>query len=483
MTRQQSTRLLISILFLAVLGDALLRVGPWALNFALWVVALGSTAWFAVPVAPPHAKAGMGRWLAVAAAFAALSVIRDSEFLLVWNTMAVLTALTVAALRSSDIDLSACRLGHFATGAIHTARNVAAGAIPLFVREFRWPEPSGGRPRGRLVAPALGVALAAPALLVFGGLFASADPVFERLTNRLFAWDYETIASHTLFAALLGWLSAGYFRSLIQPIPQENPLSTVAGRAQFATVGIPLVAVTTLFTVFVAIQATYLFGGEDWVHQASGFGYADYARRGFFELVAASALVVPMLLGGRWLLNDDDAVGLRRFRALTVALLVLVAAVAASALWRMLLYTAAYGLTEDRFYATAFMLWMGGVLAWFAYTTLRNRIEGFALGVLLGGLALLGALTAMNPDGIIARVNLARAEAGHELDVDYLRTLSSDAIPAIVARWDDINASQRAVLRSSLIERQSQRSRTSDWRTWNLSRRRAAEALQKIQLR
>ncbi len=482
MTRQQSTRLLIGILFLAVLGDALLRVGPWSLNFALWVVALGSTAWVAVPVAGPNVKAGMGRWLTVAAAFAALSIIRDSEFLLVWNIIAVLTALIVAALWASGIDLLACRLGHFATGAIHTVRNVAGGAIPLFVRELRWPELSSGRTRGRLVAPALGVALAAPVLLVFGGLFASADPVFERLTSKLFAWDYETIASHLLLAAFLGWLSAGYFRGLTQPIPRENPLDTVSGRAQFATVGIPLAAVTTLFTVFVSIQATYLFGGEDWVQRASGFGYAHYARRGFFELVAASALVVPMLLGGRWLLNDDDATGLRRFRALTVALLVLVAFVAASAMWRMLLYTSAYGLTEDRFYATAFMLWMGGVLAWFAYTIVRNRIEGFAFGVLLGGLALLGALTAMNPDGIIARVNLARAEAGHEVDVDYLRTLSADAIPAIAARWDDLNASQRAVLQSSLIERQSQRSRTSDWRTWNLSRRRAAEALQKIQL-
>ncbi len=483
MTTRHSARLIVGILFLAVLGDALLRVGPWGLNFALWVAALALAAWFAVPVDRPHNRAGMGWWLAVAVTFAALSVLRDSPFLRAWNLVAVLATLTTAALRSSGINLLASRLGHFVNGAIHTARNVAAGAIPLFVRELRWPEATGGGVRRRIGAPALGIALAAPALFVFGGLFASADPVFERLTTGLFARDYDTIASHTLFAAVLAWLSAGYFRSLIQPVPRENPLGTVAGRAQFATIGIPLAAVTVLFAVFVAIQATYLFGGEEWVSQASGFGYAHYARRGFFELVAACALLVPMLLGGRWLLSDDDGAGLRRFRALTLALLVLVTLVAASAIWRMRLYTAAYGLTEDRFYATAFILWIGGVLAWFAYTTLRDRSDGFALAALLSGMALLATLNALNPDAIIARVNLDRVDAGHELDVDYLRSLSSDAIPTMAARWDDMNETQQAVLQSSLIERQSHRSRKADWRTWNLSRHRATTALRSIQLR
>ena len=410
-------------------------------------------------------------------------MLRDSPFLRAWNLLAVLAALTTAALRSSGINLLASRLGHFVNGATHTARNVAAGAMPLLGRELRWPEATGGGVRRRIGAPALGLALTVPALFVFGSLFASADPVFEHLTKGLFVRDYGTIASHMLFATVLAWLSAGYFRSLIQPVSRVNPLDPIAGRAQFATVGIPLAAVTTLFAIFVAIQATYLFGGEQWVQQASGFGYAHYARRGFFELVAASALLVPMLLGGRWLLSDDDAAGLRRFRALTLALLVLVALVAASAIWRMRLYTAAYGLTEDRFYATAFILWIGAVLACFAYTTLRDRSDGFALAALLSGMALLATLNTINPDGIIARVNLDRVDSGHELDVDYLRSLSSDAIPTIAARWNDMSETQQAALQSSLIERLARHSQKPDLRTWNLSRRRAATALRSIQLR
>ena len=67
--------------------------------------------------------------------------------------------------------------------------------------------------------------------------------------------------------------------------------------------------------------------------------------------------------------------------------------------------------------------------------------------------------------------------------MDYLRSLSSDAIPTIAGRWDDMNETQQAVLQSSLIERPVRRSRKPDWRTWNLSRRRATTALRSIQLR
>ncbi len=468
--------LVLGILALAVLADGLLRVEPWGLNAAIWFAALTLTAWFALPRDRPHSRAGMGRWLVVAAAFAALLALRDSQFLRAWNLIAVLAALTVAALRSSGADLVQSRVGRFVSGAAHTARNVAGGAVPLLVGELRWPDGTAAASRRRYGAWALGLVLTVPALVVFGGLFAAADPVFERLTTGLFTVDIETIGSHVLFAALFGWLSAGYFRSLLQPVPAADAGSAIAGRARFATIGLPVAAVTVLFALFVTIQATYLFGGADWVRQASGLGYADYARRGFFELVTAAALVVPMLLGGRWLLADDDAAGLARFRALALALVVLVALVAASAIWRMRLYTGAFGLTEDRFYATAFILWVVGVLGWFAYTALRDA-HGFAFGTVVSGLGLLAVLNAMNPDGIIARVNLDRVHAGHEVDVDYLRSLSSDAIPPIVARWAALSEAQRDVMRSSIVERVLRPPQPGDWRTWNLSRQRARTAL------
>ena len=53
-----------------------------------------------------------------------------------------------------------------------------------------------------------------------------------------------------------------------------------------------------------------------------------------------------------------------------------------SGLHRMRLYQGAYGLTELRLYTMAFMLWLGVVFGWFAWTVLRGHRERFAWGAL-----------------------------------------------------------------------------------------------------
>jgi uncharacterized protein DUF4153 len=103
----------------------------------------------------------------------------------------------------------------------------------------------------------------------------------------------------------------------------------------------------------------------------------------------------------------------------------------ASALYRMRLYTVQFGLTEQRFYTTAFMGWLVLVFGWFAATVLRGRRERFGTGALLAGWLVLACLNLANPDGIIARVNLDRAFAGRPFDVEYAERLSADALPAL----------------------------------------------------
>src|SRR5258705_422387 len=50
-----------------------------------------------------------------------------------------------------------------------------------------------------------------------------------------------------------------------------------------------LVAVDILFATFVVLQLAYLFGGLDTM-AAGGITYANYARHGFFQLVAVTCL-------------------------------------------------------------------------------------------------------------------------------------------------------------------------------------------------
>jgi hypothetical protein len=192
-----------------------------------------------------------------------------------------------------------------------------------------------------------------------------------------------------------------------------------------------LAAVDLLFLAFVAVQFRYLFGGAALVQAVTGMSYAEYARRGFFELVAVAALSLPLLLVADRLLDQRDPAKARTFRVLAVLMLLLLDVMLASALYRMRLYTVQFGLTELRFYTSAFMGWLVLVFGWFAATVLRGRRERFGTGALVAGWLVLAGLNLANPDGVIVGVNLARAGRGRPLDVAYAEGLSADALPAL----------------------------------------------------
>jgi hypothetical protein len=206
--------------------------------------------------------------------------------------------------------------------------------------------------------------------------------------------------------------------------------------------------------------------------------YAEYARRGFFELVTVSALVLPLLLLTDWLLRRVRPPEEWVFRALAGLLLLLLLMVMASALQRMRLYQREYGLTELRLYTTAFMLWLGIVFLWLTATVLRGRPERFTFGALVAGLLAVAVLHLLNPDALIARVNTARAGEGKPVDTRYLARLSADAVPVLVEALPALPETERCDLTRTLRLRWSDAA--DDWPSWSLSRVRAEEAAQLV---
>jgi hypothetical protein len=180
----------------------------------------------------------------------------------------------------------------------------------------------------------------------------------------------------------------------------------------------------------VALLLRCLFGVADVVLATTGLTVAEYARRGFLELVAVAALAVPLILGTHAAIDDPRV--RRRHGRLSLALIVLLAAIMASALLRMRLYIAYFGLTTDRLYATALMAWLGVVFAAMALTVLRGWTRPFAAMTVLSGFVTLFALNAIDPDLLVARVNLGRSSGVRDVDYVYLARLGGDATPTVV---------------------------------------------------
>jgi hypothetical protein len=465
---------------LGILGDVLLRATPWGVNLPLWMAVAAAAGWALVPNRSDGRTPITGWPLLAVMFFAVCFAWRDSSFLQFWNGVAILGALSLPALQLHGVRLRVARITDYAMGLAASGVNAAVGALMLTPDDVPWHEMSRhGRQAG---AAAVGVALAVPVLLVFGGLLMSADPGFERIVQSLVDWDF-TIASHVVLAGFIAWTSAGYLRTLAtakDPVLELG--STTLAKAPrkpalgILELGIPLGALSLTFLVFVGLQARYLFGGEAVILETAGLTYAEYARGGFFELVTVATLLLPVLLGTEWLLDRSNPRNVTRFRTLSATLLVLVGLIMLSAVQRMRLYMDAYGLTGDRFYAMAFMIWIGVVLALFGATVLRGMRHRFAFGAVTTGFATLAILNIMNPDAVIVRTNLARAEAGAELDLEYAARLDADAIPELVARAPALLPTDQCDVFWSAIDRWTPRE-AADWRSWNLGRSRARRAV------
>jgi hypothetical protein len=495
--------LLVTGVVLGAVGDALLRApGPPGLNLSLWIASV------AVGALALHRRAALAldreraAWLAIGVAFAAGLAWRDAPPL---KLLALGCATLTFALAAHRLDAAWVRragvvryAGALALGALHawTASGLALVDATRFSRRAETGGAAGWR---RAAAVARGLVIATPLVAVFGALFMSADAVFAELVANVIRFDAEWIASHILLFALLVWLSTGYLRGFLTgtglPWPAaRGPEIDGAGVAapKWLALGITeiataLAAIDLLFLVFVIVQVRYLFGADTVVQITPDLTYAEYARRGFFELVFAVVLVVPVLLAADWLLDRRIGLHVFLFRVLAGVQIGLVFAIAASALQRLRLYHGSYGLTESRFYAMVLLIWIGAMLLWLAVTVLRGRRDLFAFGTLASGLATVALLFVINPDAVIARTNVARmasTDAPARFDVAYATSLSADAVPMLIDALAALPPDVRCPLARHMLRRWPP-DRESSIRSWSWSAARASHAVreQEAQLR
>ena len=463
---------------LGILGDALLRATPWGVNFSTWIcVLMGTGIWLARRCRLP-VSAGFS-WLALSVVLCAVAFVRrDSRALQLVDLAALVGLLSLTALAAQGGQIRRRGISTYVTATVVACAHAWFGTPRLLFSDIRWKDMQGEGRWSGLRAIGIGLFVATPLLLVFGSLFVSADAAFESFVNGL-QLDVPTLAGHVVLATVIGGLAAGALRGACMGTPSSAGIGerTASPELRFMSAVTALVALDLLFLVFVALQVRWLFGGAAVIVETTGLTVAAYARRGFFELVTAAALVLPVLLVADWAALVEGSRERKTFRMLAGLLVALVGVLLASALQRMLLYVQAFGLTELRLYATAFMVWLGGVFAWFTVTVLNDGRPRFAFGALAQAIVVLGALHVADPDALIARVNLQRdlrplvvwSLSDTPVDAEYIaRTLSADAVPVLLERLSYLPSDLQDTVARTLLERWGPASRP-DWRSWNWS--------------
>lgn len=476
MNPRQTSTMLVAAAALGISASHLLWEGPTGPGLAIWVALLGGSAVMVARLEEVRWQRRVAVWSGVATLAALATTWRAAEELQALLFLALILSASMVVLEARGRRFGRTRVLDHVHGVALVPFLAAGGALPLLLR-VRVPS---GEARSRAWALGRGLLLAAPPLVLFAGLFASADPSFARGVGRLTGLASEETLAHLVLAGAFGWIGAGLLRGVV-PGARSNPVARLRPpRVGVEETAVVLGLVTALFAAFVLLQLGYLFGGRGAIESISGLTVAEYARRGFFELVAAAGLVLVLLLA----LGAAAPAGTGRtvYRSLAATLIGLVLIVIVSAFLRLNLYVDTFGLTTDRLYAATFMAWLTCALVWFSATVIRGRPRPFASGALATGLVAVFALVALNPHGLVARTNLARDRAT-PVDHGYLWSLGGDAVPHLIPLLDAMpdaercRAVRRALGRWGPDAEGTHARGVEDWRRWNAGTARARRAV------
>ena len=288
-----------------------------------------------------------------------------------------------------------------------------------------------------------------------------------------FVPDLDDSVAHAVLIGLGAWGMAGLLRVAAATPPVSVPQRFPLLGAVEATV--VLVSVIVLFAGFAVTQVVALAGGGRHVVETAGLTYAEYARSGFFQLVAVAAIALAVLLTVDVFTGSSTGRNRRRLVLLSEVVVTLTLVVVVSALRRLDLYENAYGLTMLRLYAATFVGWIGVSLillgAWISKRRDRAWFPAAAVGA---GLAAVLALNVVNPEAMVVRRNVALAERTGRFDPGYLSRLSDDAVPEMVRTLPRLPTALQAGVVSDICSRPPRT--TKGWAAWNAAHRAAADA-------
>ena len=325
--------------------------------------------------------------------------------------------------------------------------------------------------RGRRnLAVVRGIALGAPLLLVLGMLLGSADPVFASFFR--IPQDVSDLLLHVVLLGVGAWGASGLLRMASGESYAVRPTTArPLGRVEALTV---LGGVVAIFAAFTVSQLVTVIGGADYVRRTAGLSYAEYARNGFFQLLAVAIITLGVLVAVRATVVDPRH---RAFVVLSEVSVVLTVLLVAGAVRRLHLYEQAYGLTSLRLFSTALAIWIGVVFVLLGVSLtgrVRPERQWFVPVAAAVGIVGLLALNVANPDAWIVRRNVDRFGATDKLDVHHLVRLSEDAVPTLLDVWVRMSPADAAIVEQQVCA--GERQATGGLWAFNLARSAAIDA-------
>ena len=310
----------------------------------------------------------------------------------------------------------------------------APGNLPQTLGGLFISEKGGMKKTSRVL---LGVLCAVPVLCAVIPLLIHSDAAFEGMVKSFFA-DLGTVAAQVLLAAALTPLILSFAFSLRKKdVPERDVRMGKRLPTEFTAAFFGLLSLVYVF--YLGSQLAYFFDAfRGLLPEGYDFSYAEYARRGFFELCAVAGINLVLLYIAILFSRKADGKLPGALKGLGTFIVLFTLVLIGTALAKMKLYIDTYGMTVLRLGTSVFMAFMAVVFLAVLARLFTAKAKILHTAVLAAAVALL-ALGIGNVNQITASYNYNAYVSGKlpAIDAPYLATLGPESAPYLAKLMRD----------------------------------------------
>ena len=288
----------------------------------------------------------------------------------------------------------------------------------------------------------LGLLIGTPFIMIVIFLLSSADATFKNIFDNLFNFDInvpKNIGTLIWSLPMATYLYALIYGSSIEDNSKSFNIDKF-NKTMDNAASIPRLSLYTVnaviccfYILFIGIQAIYfidVLGGS----LPADFTYSDYARRGFFELLAVALINIVFIAVAKIFSVKNENNKYMHIHILLNSILTLVLISVAFA--KMYLYISTYGLTTLRIIPSVFMIFLCFVFAFIIMGEFKKNFPVTKLSFYAGNI-LFVLLCLANIDAVVARYNLNAYMNGNlpYYDIYDLKESDMAAMPVIYKAW------------------------------------------------
>ena len=288
----------------------------------------------------------------------------------------------------------------------------------------------------------LGLLIGTPFIMIVIFLLSSADATFKNIFDHLFNFDInvpENIGTLIWSLPMATYLYALIYGSSIEDNSKSfnidkfnKTMDNAAFIPRFSLYTVNAV-ICCFYILFIGIQAIYfidILGGS----LPADFTYSEYARRGFFELLAVALINIVFIAVAKIFSVKNENNKYLRIHIILNSILTL--ALISVDFAKMYLYISTYGLTTLRIIPSVFMIFLCFVFAFIIMGEFKKSFPVTKLSFYAGNI-LFVLLCLANIDAVVARYNLNAYMNGNlpYYDIYDLRESDMAVMPVIYKAW------------------------------------------------